>query len=139
MMKNNLELVQELLENRLDSLNEKIDSNNKNILDRMELIYQQTLKTNGRVTKHDDVINKLITDESNHFNTCPRIKAIEEINTKIEKIDSDNLEVKLIKKYPKMFIMGIVVAVLIIIGTVGYSVLEMHLMVKNVQQTEIKK
>lgn len=40
-------------------------------------VKEQTTKTNGRVTKHDEVIRKLELEDANHLAKCPNMKRIE--------------------------------------------------------------
>lgn len=42
-------------------------------------IKEQTTKTNGRVTKIEDEIDDLKLSESKHFNSCPHISRIEDL------------------------------------------------------------
>lgn len=44
---------------RNDSSDFMVRYTNKDIMDKLELVHQQTLETNGRVTKHDDAIKEL--------------------------------------------------------------------------------
>ena len=131
-MKNNLELVQELLEMRLGSLNDKLDSHNKNMLDILGFIREQTTKTNGRVTALESRVVTLITDESKHVLNCPRIHEIEKLEEKLEKFDNDNFIIKVVNRWPKQVMAVIIVGVMLTILAAGYSVYQGHEMLTSI-------
>ncbi|MEI7943049.1 MAG: hypothetical protein WCH76_07825 [Candidatus Riflemargulisbacteria bacterium] len=135
-MKNNLELVQELLETRLTSLNEKIDTNNKHMLDVLGFIKEQTTKTNGRVTVLETRVLTLITDGNKHVLNCPRIHEIEKLEEKLEKFNDDNFIIKVINKWPKQVIGVIVVSVILTILATGYSIYQGHEVITEIR-TEV--
>lgn len=137
-MKNNLELIQELLETRLNSLNEKIDTNNKNMLDVLGFIREQTTRTNGRVTTLEARVLTLITDESKHVLNCPRINEIQKLEEKLEKFDNDNFIIKVINRWPKQVIGIIVASVILTLVAVGVSVYQGHEVVTEIK-TELSK
>ena len=137
-MKNNLELVQELLEMRLGSLNEKLDTNNKNVLEVLGFIREQTTRTNGRVTSLEVRVNEIINDRNVHVLNCPRIHEIEKLEEKLEKFDDDNFIIKVINKWPKQVIGVIVVSVIIVLFTVGYSIYQGHEVIAELK-TELLK
>lgn len=70
------------------------------IFDKLDSIETQTTKTNGRVTKLEDKVFELEKRDLTHINNCPQ-------TVKIEKINEELLEYKMIKKYPKFFMIGI--------------------------------
>ena len=142
MMKSNLELVQDLVESRLDGLNEKLDTNNKNLADKIDtnnkhvvqmlnLIKEQTTKTNGRVGKAEDDIKKLILLEGEHVKDCPISKDVEKLELKVQKMDDANLIVKIWNRYPKQLALLIIVGVIITLGTFGYSIYVMKTMLPH--------
>jgi len=137
-MKNNLELVQELLEIRLNSLNEKIDNNNRNMLEVLGFIKEQTTKTNGRVTLLEARVLTLVTDESKHVLNCPRIHEIQKLEEKLEKFDEDNFIIKVINRWPKQVIGIIVASVILTLFAVGFSIYQGHEVVTEIK-TELSK
>lgn len=137
-MKNNLELVQELLETRLNSLNEKLDINNKNMLEVLGFIREQTTKTNGRVTSLELRVNEIISDGSKHVLNCPRIHEIEKLEEKLEKFDDENFIVKVLNKWPKQVIGIVVVTIILTLLAMGYSVYEGHEVITEIK-TEMSK
>jgi len=137
-MKNNLELVQELLETRLISLNEKIDSNNNHMLEVLGFIREQTTKTNGRVTTLELRVPEIISDENKHILNCPRITEIQKLEEKLEKFNDDNFIIKVINKWPKQVIGVIVVSIILTIIATGYSIYQGHEMITEIK-TELSK
>lgn len=137
-MKNNLELIQELLEIRLTSLNEKIDTNNNHMLDVLGFIREQTTKTNGRVTALELRVNEVISDGSRHVLNCPRITEIQKLEEKLEKFNDDNFIIKVINKWPKQVIGIIVASVILTLIAVGFSIYQGHEVVTEIK-TELSK
>jgi hypothetical protein len=130
-MKNNLELVQDMLETRLDSLNEKIDTNNKNLLEVLGFIREQTTKTNGRVTALEIQVHTVVLDESRHVINCPRIVDIQKLDEKLDKFAEENFIVKVFNRWPKQIITGFVITVIITMLTTAYSLYQGHLVITN--------
>ena len=139
-MEENIKLVKELLEVRLDSLDEKIDVNNKNINEKIDsnnnhvmnvlhYISEQTTRTNGRLLKAEDAI-KILSDN------YPGKEEIGKINKRLEILDEQNLIIKVWNRYPKALFMGIVVAVLITMGTLGYTLISVHDMIQKVKSED---
>ena len=87
------------LEEKFKGLTSLMNAHNDNVLDRLEAIEEQTKKTNGRVSE-------LERKETSHVINCPQ-------TPKIQKIEEELLEYKIIKKYPKLFVIGSVCFALI--------------------------
>lgn len=120
-MKNNLELIQEVIEVKLESINQKIDINNNNVVELLSFIREQTTRTNGRVTVLESRVNHLIEDENKHMLTCPRISDIKELSVKFDQFSEENFIVKVVNKWPKQ-VLGIIVAgVIITLITLSYG------------------
>lgn len=143
-MDKDIEYVKELLENQLDSLSEKIDTNNKNINEKidsnnqhvMEILHyirEQTTRTNGRVSKAEDEIRRLSEIDTKNLINYPGKEEIKKINEKLAIIDEQNLIVKVWNKYPKALFTGVVVAVLITMGTLAYTLISVHSMIQKVK------
>lgn len=122
LMKNNLELVQELLESRLDSLNEKIDINNKHIVEVLSYIKEQTTRTNGRVTILETKVNEIIINESKHIMSCPRITDIKELEQKLDTFAEENFIIKVLNRWPKQVVGVIIAGVIITMCVAAYSI-----------------
>jgi len=138
-MKNNLELVQELLESRLNSLNEKLDINNKNILEVLGFIREQTTKTNGRVTLLELQLNEVIINESKHSINCPRIVDIKKLEDRITKFDEDNFIVRVLNRWPKQVIAIIIGGVIITMFIAGVGVWQGYKVVQDIKSELIVK
>jgi len=93
----------ELFNEKFAGLHSLINARFENVEDRLERIENQTTKTNGRVTSLEE-------KELTHIITCPNVP-------KIEKLNEELAEYKMIKKYPKLGIAVIAGAVLIFIAT----------------------
>lgn len=84
-------------------------------------IEAQTLKTNGRVTE-------LEHKELTHFQTCPQVK-------KIEDIDKELVEYRMVKKYPKSSLILLVVTIILLIASLRISE-KTNRVIKELQSTE---
>jgi len=74
-------------------LNEKF----AHVNEKLELIHEQTLKTNGRVNALEVRVNFLEKEEAVHVLKCPNVAKIEQVNEEL-------MEYRMMKKYPKAFI-----------------------------------
>ena len=69
-----------------------------NITKRLDII-------NGKVQEHEKVINTAIADRDSyrvHWNN--KVNQLDELMTKVNRIDESLLEYKMVKRYPKMFL-----------------------------------
>jgi len=148
MMKSNLELVQELFESQINSLNEKvddkfdsltdkIDSNNQHTVELLNLIREQTTKTNGRMTIAEGEIRELNSANDKHVVNCPRLRDIVNINDKIDKLNEENLILKIWNKYPKQLLTFFVAAIIITLVTLSYTVYVIHKTIKEVKVEQV--
>ena len=119
-------------------LSDKIDVNHENTLRLLTNIETQTTKTNGTVKDHEKRLNGIEVGVSQHVINCPRITDIKKLDENIISLRTENELWRLAIKYPKVAIGIIVVSVLITIGVVGYSILEMHTIITDFK-TEQKK
>ena len=121
---NDIDLLTQLLDSKLKNIEDKIDSNHVLQTEIINNILQQTTKTNGRV-------NRLEERENNHFINCPRLPEVKELNTKIDNINNELSEVRLIKKYPKISFITVGLFMLYIIGTISYAGIEIYYYLKK--------
>lgn len=119
-------------------LSDKIDVNHENTLRLLTNIETQTTKTNGTVKDHEKRLTGIEVGASRHVINCPRIADIKKLEDNIILLRTENELWRLAVKYPKVAIGIIVVSVLITIGVVGYSILEMHTIITDFR-TEQKK
>ena len=107
-------------------LNDKINGNHEHILQLLQNIETQTTKTNGRVTLLEGRVSGLVLDESKHYQNCPNSK-------RIEVISEEMTFYRMLIKYPKVALYGLIIAVGSIFATVGYGVYEIHQAVIQVE------
>ena len=131
--------LKELLSSKIDSLEQKIQDNHTLQTEISKNILEQTKKTNGRVNKLEDKVEVLQSADIRHIINCPRLQEIKKIDDKILELDESLLEFKMIKKNPKLFIAILSVSILIFIGSVIYSLYEIHSLVVDVQSDMVKK
>ena len=117
---------------------DKIDTNHESTLRLLTNIETQTTKTNGTVKDHENRMREIELGESRHLINCPRITEIKKLDNSIIALRKENELWRLAIRYPKVAIGIIVVSVLITIGVVGYSILEMHTIISDFK-TEQKK
>lgn len=147
MAKTNLELVQEMFELKLNNLNDKLDVNNKNLIDKITadnkhfsellfLIKEQTTKTNGTVSRHEQDIKELVARYNSHLLTSATVEDIEQLEQKIEKLNEENFILKVWNKYPKALVTIIVVTVLVSLATLGYTMVTVHNALRDIKTVE---
>lgn len=93
----------ELFEEKFKGLERLMTTKFDNLEEKLERIETQTTKTNGRV-------GELERKELTHTLNCPQAP-------KIQKINDDLAEYRMIMKYPKLFVAGFVVVVILTLGT----------------------
>ena len=125
-MDSNIDHVKELLNTRLNSLNEKIDSNNTHVVELLNLIKTDTGKTNGKVMMLDTELKALTSEYQQHLINSANIVHIKDLQDRIDKINEDNFIVKVWNKYPKQLLAIIVLMVLLTLGTFGYTMVNVH-------------
>lgn len=134
----NIEILKELFQSNFNRLEDKIESNH--ILQReiSENILSQATRTNGRVTKLEDKVQKIQELEASHFSTCPRVNDIKDVNTKIETINTELNDVRFVRKNPKTFAIGLSVLIIYILVSFSYAVYEVVNFVSSNHITTIK-
>jgi tetrahydromethanopterin S-methyltransferase subunit G len=98
-------------------------------------VHSRLDKINGKVGKHDEQIQEALIERAKnreeqknmipvHINSCPNLSEIRGCRIKIENVEErfEQLEQKLedglfILKYPKLFIAGLAIIVILTIGT----------------------
>ena len=144
MSKNNLDLIQELFESKLDSLNDKIDTFNRTLVEKIDRndmhsrelllgIKSETSKTNGTVIRIDNDLKELTKSYNNHLLESASTEDIKEITRRIDKIDDDAFIVKIFNKYPKQLVVLFVATVLMSLATLGYTMITVQNVLKDVK------
>lgn len=109
--------LKDLFEDKFKFYHSNIESQFTSVRTVLESIDAQVKKTNGRVTKLEEVVIDLRIADANHFRTCPQIAKIKEIEDSVAaykvKIDADLQEYNFFKKYPKTAV-GIVAGIVVI-------------------------
>lgn len=95
----NNEDYRKYLDTRFEGLVKVMSAQFINVHDKLDAIEKQTTKTTGRV-------NELEAKESNHIINCP-------VAAKVERIDEDLTEYRMLKKYPKL---GISIVACLVLG-----------------------
>ena len=112
-----------LLDEKFKNLHNIMEVNYASIQTTLNSIDAQVKKTNGRVTKLEEVTNTLILKDATHSINCPQITRIKTIESEIEtfkdKINKDLEEYNFFKRYPKIAIGTI--AVLVVIMLLGIA------------------
>lgn len=130
----NLQLVKDLLETRLDALDEKIDTHNNHTVKLLNLIKVETSKTNGRVNKLEENLTKIKLEQKDHVINCPRLKDITLLNDRINRIEDENFIIKVWNRYPKQLLTVVIVTVALAIGSIGYTLLQVHSTMGKIKQ-----
>lgn len=71
--------IRELFNDLLNAHSERIEGKFNLINEKLERIEQQTIKTNGRVNKHDEQINELQQADIKHTINCPFASDVKEL------------------------------------------------------------
>ncbi len=132
------------IESRIENLHENIKEHFEFQNTTLKRIEEQTLKTNGKVLKLEEKVEVLKDADTRHTLNCPRIPEVKKLEENIKQLDDTLLELKLIRKNPKMFIAILSVCIIMFIGSVSYSIYEIHSLMSDVKadiksKTEIKK
>lgn len=100
------------LDTRFEGLTKVMSAQFINVHDKLDAIEKQTTRTNGRVTE-------LETKENTHVVNCP-------VTKKVERIDEELTEYRMLRKYPKLgvtiiaiFVLGFIFALYEIINKQG--------------------
>ena len=79
-------------------------------------INQRLDKINGSVQKHERIINEAVAERGeNRVYQRSEFSKVEKMIKKVDKIDENLMEYKVIKKYPRATI-GLTIAIIVLIG-----------------------
>lgn len=93
--------LKEFVEIQFKYMNEKIDNNHRHSSEMQNNTLAQATKTNGRLGRLEVKVWEIEKEGNGHITNCP--------NTgKIKALEDENLEIRVIKKYPKV-VFGILV------------------------------
>lgn len=105
-----IEEVKAVLDEKFDMNNERLEEKFEHLHYKLDIIKEQTMKTNGRVTKLED---RAEVDRQIHIN-CPVKKELDEFKAQT---NDDLVLIKFAKNYPKLAtLLGGVLIMLIISG-----------------------
>ena len=115
-------------------LSEKIDANHEHTLALLSAIKKDTEKTNGRVNSLEDEVWNLIKHRFDHILECPQKK-------RVDALEEENQEMRIIKKYPKI---SLGILVFFVLGTLwgiytGWSKFDATLQTITAKQIVIEK
>jgi len=147
MSKTNLELVQEIVEAKLNNLDNKIDANNKNLTDKIDsnnkyslelltVIKEQTFKTNGKVVSLDKELRDLTAAYNKHLLNSATSEDIKDVKKEIIQLSEENFIIKVWNKYPKAFATIIIVSVLVSMATIGYTMITVRHTINEINNIE---
>ena len=94
-------------------------------------------KTNGRVTDLENEVDTIKIGEVQHLVNCPRLHDIVDINKKIDQLNEENLILKIWNKYPKQLLTFFIAMIVVILVTLGYTVLQIHKTINEVRAEQV--
>lgn len=107
------------LEEKFNSINNLMNVQFDNINNKLQSIEEQTKKTNVRVTKLEQTVVDIQLSEAKHTYNCPQNKRFDDIEKALAEYKREQevkmLEYNFFKKYPKSFIAGIAVVVILLL------------------------
>lgn len=110
---------EKLLDEKFNSIHQKIDLQFENVNKTLNSIEAQTMKTNGRVLKLEDQVKDLNIRDITHKVNCPQNGKFEHMEQSIENLKNDFddklKDVNFFVRNPKLGVGIIVVAVLLTI------------------------
>ena len=77
---------------------------------KLDFIKEQTLKTNSRVTHLEEKVEGVQNVATMHVTNCPNTKVLSDLNTEFQ-------DARFYLKHPKLFIGGILVLIILTLGT----------------------
>ena len=115
------------LEEKFIGLGKLVNAQFETVHERLDGIEKQTIKTNSRVNKLEDGEAELKELISTHAGSCPAMGNIDKINENLQ-------EYNFFKKYPKLAILIVSVAV-IMVGMSAYQIAQKTIAVKQAVET----
>jgi len=117
-------LLEELINEKFKHVNKNMETNNENIISRLDSIDHKFGVLNGRTLKTEENVQDLKLQNVNHLLTCPQIIRIEKMEEEIEErmkaIEKTTNYVELLKSNPKMTVMVIAIAVFLFLNSIGF-------------------
>lgn len=101
------------------------EKENLSFHEKLDMILEQTKKTNGRVTVLETEVHRLDMQAAQHLTNCPNAAKIEEINKSL-------LEYAFFKKHPQAIYIGVFAMVI-------SALLAVYTVVKNVKGDLVKE
>jgi len=140
-----VDVLKELFDEKIRGLENKIDSGNKLLGEKIETLNKNILKQNSRVGKleeEDKRIEKKVDDAmvwAHHIvdtrsTDCPNLKRIGEIEKDVEDINKSLTIYNLIKEYPKLALSALVV---LVVGSIISGLSIVKTAIANDRQDEI--
>jgi hypothetical protein len=127
------ESIKELFEEKLKSIHIQLDSEFAVVNNRLAAIEEQTRKTNGRITKLEELSNIHTLAINTQQINCPNTKKISEMDKNME-------DVNFFIRHPKLFIAGMATVILLTIATfINSNPFKVFEKVKTPVQTELVK
>jgi tetrahydromethanopterin S-methyltransferase subunit G len=120
---------------QIKGLTTLINSQFRNVEDNFQAVHQRLDKINGKVGKHDEQINEALIERAKnreeqrnmiptHVMNCPNLQEIrgcrikiENVETKMEKLQGQLEDAFFFIRHPKLFIATLVIIVLLTLGT----------------------
>ena len=96
------------LEEKFEGLISNMHAQFEKVQDTLDIILKQAQKTNDRVTKLEERAEKTEKNAIKHLMDCPQIP-------KIDKINNDLEEYRMLKKYPKI---AVIILVIVTFGAI---------------------
>jgi len=96
------------LEEKFEGLISNMHAQFEKVQDTLDIILKQAQKTNDRVTKLEERAEKTEKNAIKHLMDCPQIP-------KIDKINNDLEEYRMLKKYPKI---AVIILVIVTLGAI---------------------
>jgi uncharacterized protein YdcH (DUF465 family) len=88
------------------------------VFDKLNSIHDETKRTNGRVSTLEGKVSRLQADRIHRIESCPQVKTIEEIQTRLEERNRSLMEYDVLRKHP-ITVIGIV---LVTVGVLAAGV-----------------
>lgn len=101
------------------------EKENRSFHEKLDMILEQTRKTNGRVTHMEAEVHRLDIQGVQHLSNCPNAGKIEEINRNL-------LEYAFFKKHPQAIYLGI-------LAMVVSALLAIYTVIKNIKGDLVKE
>ena len=106
------------LDERLSSLTTLVNARFLNLDEKLEMIHEQTLKTNEKVAHHEAQIQEALIERARNREEQRQVKEyVEENCDRVENIEKSLEEYRMAIKYPRLFIVGLAFVIILSILT----------------------